>query len=186
MAKTKTEVEVITPIAREEIVLTKTELDAVLAARGQAVTGLAASSTDATAQQNLAEALIQAIRATQPPTKKTPFTRKQGSPFYHPDKPKLRRTMFQHGVEMNSNQLTKEEVELLNLVKPGSYCDGIVRVIKRKDRGIDIDYPIKTAAQRLKLINNFGITKLTDLLSRIIAEQTDPQKYARPEDEDDL
>jgi hypothetical protein len=60
-----------------------------------------------------------------------------------------------------------------------------VRVIKRRDGALDIDYPIKTAAQRLKLVNQFGITSFTGLLQRILDEKTNPAKYRRPDEDDE-
>lgn len=134
----------------------------------------------------LAQALITAIESTRPPTKKTPFTRKKGSPWDPPDgspKPKLKRVMMQHGMEINPDQVSSEEIELLNKIKPGRYCGGHIQVTRRKDRSYDIDYPIRTASQRLKLSNKFGITSLTSLLQRLIDEAADPAKYKGPDDD---
>lgn len=138
------------------------------------------------AVSDLAQALIQAINATKPPEKKTPFNRKRQGPFETKDgspKPKLKRVMYQHGVEMNPGTLFPEEIELLNKVKPGTYCEGHVRVIRRKDRSYDIDYPIRTAAQRLKVNNIIGATGLKALLNRLIEEANDPKRFKGPEDD---
>lgn len=138
------------------------------------------------AQQALADAFVQAIERTKPPTKKTvldykprtPWTPKDGSP-----KLKMKRRFFHHGLLLEHN-VSNEEISLLNQVKPGVYCDGFVRVVLRRDRGIDIDYPVKTASQRLRLVNQFGIRSFTELLQRIIDERANPTKYRKPEDAD--
>ena len=138
------------------------------------------------AVSDLAQALIQAINATKPPEKKTTINRKRQGPFETKDgtpKPRLKRVMYQHGVEMNPGTLFPEEIELLNKVKPGIYCNGFVRVIRRKDRSYDIDYPIRTAAQRLKINNIVGATGLKALLNRLIDEANDPKRFKGPEDD---
>ena len=137
------------------------------------------------AVSDLAQALIQAINATKPPEKKTPFNRKRQGPFETKDgtpKPRLKRVMYQHGVEMNPGTLFPEEIELLNKVKPGVYCNGLVRVLRRKDRSYDIDYPIRTAAQRLKVSNVIGKTGLKALLERLIDKANDPARFKGPDD----
>lgn len=140
------------------------------------------------AVSELANALITAINATKPPEKKTSFNRIKQGPFDPKPgqvKPKLRRVVHQHGIELHENMLLAEEIELLNKVKPGSYCNGFVRVIKRKDRSLDIDYPIKTASQRLKLVNSFGIRSLSELCQRLISEAADPNKFRGPDEDED-
>lgn len=165
--------------------LSKSEMDAILAAREK----LATSKNEPNVGiSELAQALITAIEATRPPAKKNPFNRKKGDPWQNKDgspKSVLRRKMYQHGMELDAAQLFSEQIDLLNKIKPGRYCDGYVHVIKRKDGGLDVDYPIKTAAQRLKLVNNFGITSFTDLLKRILDEKAEPTKYRHTNDEDD-
>lgn len=135
----------------------------------------------------LASALTIALKEAKGVEKKTVATRKRNTPWTPKDgspKLKLKRQMFHHGVGINPRRVSNEEIELLNKVKPGNYCDGFVRVTLRKDRGIDIDYPVKTASQRLKLVNQFGIRNFPELLQRIIDEAADPKKYRKPEDAD--
>ena len=132
----------------------------------------------------LAKALVQAIEITKPVAKKTTTTRKKGTPWTPKDgspKLKLKRKSYHHGLLME-NRLSNDEISLLNKIKPGTYCDGWVQVIKRKDKGINIDYPIKTSSQRLKLVNQFGIRNFKELLERIIDEQSNPTLYKVPED----
>lgn len=136
------------------------------------------------AQQALADAFVSAIERTKAPEKKTPFTRKQQTPWSPPPgvpRVKMKRKMFHHGIPLGEN-VSNEEIELMNKVKPGVYCGGFVRVTLRKDRGIDIDYPVKTASQRLRLVNQFGVRSFAELLERIIDEKANPSKYRSPED----
>lgn len=138
------------------------------------------------AQQALANALVSAIERTKAPTKKTVFSRKRQTPWTPPPgvpELKLKRKMYQHGI-LISGKVTNEEIDLLNKVRPGVYCDGYVRVNLRKDRGLDIDYPVKTNSQRLKLINQYGIRSFTELLQRIVDEKANPTRYRKPEDND--
>lgn len=168
-----------------QIELSPEEIQAVLKARENIKGNEPALNNVAIA--DLAAALTQALEAAKPPQKKTPFNRPRLGPFEAKDgrpKPKLKRAMYQHGVQFSEGTLTPEEIDLLNKVKAGSYCGGFVRVIKRKDRGLDIDYPIKTNSQRLKLINAFGIASLSDLCKRLIAEAERPELYKADTDDD--
>jgi len=164
-----------------QIELTPEEIQAVLKARENISGGLGNSDT----LKELTRAFIEAFNATKPPEKKTPFTRKKGGPWEPKDgkpKPKLRRVMYQHGIELQEAQLSPEEIDLLNKIKAGSYCGGHIRVIKRRDKSLDIEYPVRTASQRLKLVNSFGITSFASLLQRLITEAANPQQF---KDEDD-
>ncbi len=170
----------------EPMVLTADEIAAIQAIRAK--TAQQPAGEPSVAITDLAQALIQAINSTKPPDKKTVFNRKAGDPWRNKDgtpKPKLKRPLFQHAIEVSPAQLFSEQILLANQVKPGRYMEGHVRVTKRNDGGIDIDYPIKTAAQRLKLVNTFGIRNFTDLLQRLIDEKANPAKYRRPEEDED-
>ena len=142
------------------------------------------STTPTQAQQNLADAFVAAIERTRKPEKKTianrvkntPWTPKDGSP-----RAKLKRKMYHHSIQI-AEHLTNEEIMLLNKIRPGYYCAGFVRVVARKDRGIDVDYPVKTASQRLRLVNQFGIRSFKELLERIVDEYENPTKYKTQED----
>jgi hypothetical protein len=91
--------------------------------------------------------------------------------------------MYHHGIPLTT-RISNEEIELLNKVKPGMYLDGFVKVYKRKDQGIDIDYPVKTNSQRLRLSNQYGITSFEGLLKRIVDEGLNPQNYKKTDDLD--
>jgi hypothetical protein len=140
----------------------------------------------------LAQALVAAIEATKGPQKKSVFTRKKGTPWTPPPgvaRLKPKRKMFHHGMliadpsdPLTYTRLSNDEIELLNQIKLGSYCSGWVKVYRRKDRGVDIEYPIRTAAQRLKLVNEFGIRNFRELLENIIREGNAPKKT----EDDDL
>lgn len=141
-------------------------------------------TTRVEAQADLAAALAAAIRMTQPVAKKTVATRVKNTPWTPKDgspRAKMKRKFYQHGIPIGP-RLFNEEIELLNQIKPGYYCDGVVKVTLRKDRGIDVDYPVKTASQRLRLVNQFGITNFASLLRRIIDEKKNPKNYRRSDD----
>lgn len=136
---------------------------------------------------DLAQALITAIETTRPPSKKTPFTRVKKNPYFPTDgspRAALKRPVFQHGIELNTDHLYNKDIEGLNKVKPGAYCGGWIRVMKRRDGGLDISYPVRTVAQRLKL-SNFGITDFSKLVERLLDERANPAQYRRADDDDD-
>jgi hypothetical protein len=176
MAKTKT------------IRVTEEEHAALQALREGAKAADAVAKTEGVtdAQQALADAFVSAIERTRPAEKKTVATRKKQTPWTPaPGEPqvKMKRVFYQHGIPLAGN-VNNKTITLLNQVRPGHYCDGNVRVTLRKDRGIDISYPIRTASQRLKLVNGYGIRSFDELLQRIIDEKANPSKYRSPEDAD--
>ena len=123
--------------------------------------------------QELANAFTAAMNAAKPREKKnifnyqrvTPWTPTDGSP-----KLTLKRKMYQHGIPINENRVTNEEIQLLNKLRPGTYCDGFITVVRRRDKGLNIDYPFKTPAQRLQLVNSFGVRNLSELVQRCLTE----------------
>jgi len=127
----------------------------------------------------LAAALVQAINASKPKEKKTfatrvpktPWTPKDGSP-----KLKLKRKAFQHGLAVDEGKLSNSEITGFNNLRPGRFLNNLVLVTRRRDKGIDITYPVKTAAQRLKLVNQFGVRNLTELLTMCAEEAKNPKK----------
>lgn len=138
--------------------------------------------------EKLISALVQAIQLTKPVEKKNAINRKPGSPWDNPDgnkKIKLKRKMFQHGHPMDSDLLDSEEIELLNKLKVGLYFNGWVKVYKRKDSGIDIDYPIKTTSQRMKLLGMLKGEGLKGLLRQCIEEANNPVRdtIANPDED---
>lgn len=138
------------------------------------------------AHRQLADAFVEAIERTKPPVKKTVANRKENTPWTPADgapKLKMKRQFHHHGMRISDN-VSNEEIALLNQLKPGSFCDGFVRVTLRKDKGIDIDHPIRTAAQRLKLVNSYGIRSFAELLQRCIDEKQNPRKYRTADDMD--
>lgn len=133
----------------------------------------------------LARALIQAIDATKPVLAKNIRTRKPNTPWTPKDgspKVKLKRLCYQHGLLIEPTRQTNDVLDLLNQLRPGNFCNGYVKVIRRRDKGIDIDYPIKTASQRLRLVNEFGIRNFKELLQRCITESQQPKKDAFADD----
>jgi hypothetical protein len=137
-----------------------------------------------TASSELAQALVEAINITKPEAKRTISTRKKNTPWTPKDgspKLKLKRKSHLHGILQVESRLSNEEIDLLNKVKPGVYCDGYVKVLRRKDRGIDIDYPVRTASQRLRLINDYGIVSFKTLLEHLVTEGVNPKKVETEE-----
>ena len=173
--------------------LSEEEREAILAIRSSRTAQAAAPSADpAIPVGDLAKALIQAIEATRPPEKKTTANRKKGNPWLPKDgspKLKMKRTYYQHGMEIDPDTVPNEVIERLNKMKPGTYCGGWVKVKKTQSGGLNIDYPIRTSAQRLKL-NDFyagypGETGFSRFLARLLDEKTDPAKYRDPSEDED-
>jgi hypothetical protein len=142
-------------------------------------------------QQELAAAIVEAIRSTSPLVRKTQFNKQSKNPWTPKDgspKPRLKRKAYHHGLLLGdpsevNNRLLPEEIELFNKLKPGTYCDGFVKVIRRRDKGIDIDYPVRAAAQRLRLVNDFGIRSFKELLQRCVEEAAAPKKTSEEDDD---
>lgn len=140
-------------------------------------------------QSELAAAIVAAVQATKPVEKKNPFNRVVRTPWTPKDgskKLKLKRKMYHHGLLVNEDILSNREVELCNKVRIGKYCDGYVNIVRRRDRGVDIDYQVKTASQRLRLVNQFGIRNLSELLEYCIQEAEAPKKPEIDQDGDAL
>ena len=143
------------------------------------------TDTAVTAQTQLVSALVTAINATKPEVKKTAVNRVKNTPWSPPPgvpRSKMKRKFFHHALPLGS-RVSNEEIDLLNQIRPGTYCDGYVKVNKRRDKGLDIDYPVKTAAQRLKLVNQFGVRTFKELLQRIVDEGANPKAFKTEEDE---
>lgn len=181
------------PKGQTQLELTPEEIKAILAVRSRqtapdAIEEPKPAKEPVVGISELAAALVQAIETTRPPQKKTVFNRIKRNPWAPKDgSPKImsfKRPMFHHGIPINPKTTTNENCKLLDKIKPGTYCNGHITVRKRKDNGYDIDYPVRTAAQRLKL-NQFGITSFESLLQRLIDERSDPKRYAQPEDVED-
>lgn len=130
-----------------------------------------------TSADALVKALVQAIQLTKPIEKKNAVNRKPGSPWDMKDgskKPKLKRKMYQHGILIDPDILFPAEIELLNKVKVGRFLGNWVKIFRRKDHGIDIDYPVKTASQRMKSSGLFR--SLSELAEKCIEEAANPVK----------
>lgn len=158
--------------------LTMEQIAAIVAAVSAANSG----STDA-----IARAMVEAINIAKPKEKKNAANRTINNPWTPKDgakKLKLKRKAHQHGVLLDEALLTNEQIALFNKLRPGTFLNGSVRVVRRKDRGIDLDYPIKTASQRLRLVNQFGIRTIDELLERCIYEAENPVKEAVDADGD--
>lgn len=171
-------------VTEEEMAILEQLRNGVLETTAPVATASEVIASDA--QKALADAFVSAIERTRPVEKKTVFTRKKNTPWTDKNgapQLKLKRKMYQHGILLDG-KLTNEEIDLLNRVKPGQYCEGWVKVFVRKDRGLDIDYPVRTNAQRLKMVNQYGIRSFAELLQRLVDEKSNPTKYRKPEDTD--
>lgn len=105
-----------------------------------------------------------AIQKSKPIEKKTTATRKPGDPWQPTDGSKkltLKRKMYLHSIPIDPDFNDNATIDALNHLKVGRYLGDWVKVYKRKDQGIDIDYPIKTASQRMRLAS-MGITEQRD------------------------
>ena len=176
----------------EQIQLSPEEIQAILTTRERLTnpTPVASSEPEKFALSQLADAFMQAMNAVKPVEKKTIMTRKKLNPWTPKDGSakilEFRRPMYHHGIPIEAKFTYNEACQLLDKIKVGTYCDKLVTVRKRKDGGLDIDYPIRTAAQRLKVLPYTAGRGFLGLLERIIAERADPKKYyTGSPDEDD-
>lgn len=135
--------------------------------------------TEQSPASELAKALREVIEATRPAEKKNAFTRVKNTPWTPKDgspKLKLKRKLYQHNIPVNEEKLTNEQIALANKLRPGVYFDGWVKVIRRRDKGINVEYPVRSAQQRLKLSSVYGVRSFTELLQRINDEAVRPRK----------
>jgi len=96
-------------------------------------------------------------------------------------KVKLRAPFYQNGVMVRLDQLTDEQVTLINQLKPGRFNNRKWEIVKRRDRSIDFRYPNKTVEQRMQ--NNMVARDLTGMLQLILTE-AETQKARRKAGED--
>jgi hypothetical protein len=171
------------------------EYAAIYAAREQLLAGGEVSPMESTpsadansagSMSQLTKAFADAINATRPPDKITVANRKARTPWTPPEgvpRSKFKRRFYHHGISLlDGDILSNEEIDLLNEIRPGIYMDGNVTVKLRKDRGVDIDYKVSTASDRLKLVNRYKVTSFADLLSRIVEEHNNPEQYRKPDE----
>lgn len=88
-------------------------------------------------------------------------------------KAKLSRDYFQNGFKLNAEDLSNEQIDLLNRVsRSGRYIDRKVELIVRDEGAetvVEIRYANKTADQRMALREN--IRNFTDLLKQVVDAQ---------------
>lgn len=121
----------------------------------------------------IANAISKGVAATRPKEKKNVFNRKKNTPWTPKDgetKLTLKAKLHQHNIEIPVDRLSNKQIELANKLRPGRYGNGHFNVIRRRDRGINIEYPIRSVSQRLQLISKFGIRNFTELLEYLVAE----------------
>jgi hypothetical protein len=99
-------------------------------------------------------------------------------------KVKLKQPFHQNGVLIRIDQLTDEQVELVNQLKPGRYNSRKWEIVKRRDRSIDFRYPNKTIEHRMQTASQAG--DLTGMLKMILTEaETIKARRKAGEDVDD-
>lgn len=153
---------------------------------------MAAKKIEAPVQSSaieIAEAIRAVVEAVKPKEKKTIVTRKAQTPWTPPEgvpRLKLKRKIFQHSLPVYEDRLTNEQIEALNKLKPGTYFDGWVKVNQRRDKGLDIDYPVKNVQQRLKLTSVYKVTSFLDLIQKLNAEAAKPKKSEFDPNQDDF
>lgn len=175
-------------IVAPELQLTSAETQAILKSR-ELTPPAADQTTTQSSVDVLAAALIKAINITKPKEKINPANRVPRTAWSPPPgvaKAKLKRKSYQHGIPIDPDMITNEEINLLNQLKPGLYCDGWVKVIRRRDRGINVEYPVKTAAQRLRLTSQFGVRNLKELLELLIYQAANPKTREEVDADGDL
>ena len=181
------------PIANDAVVVEQFQLSddekaAILALR-QNKTSTKAEPTVGLSE--LAQALVSAIETTRPNQKKSIMDRKKLNPWTPKDgSPKItsfKRPMYHHSLLIDPKTTYNEDCLLLDKVRPGKYVNGIVSVTKRRDGGLDIDYPIRTNAQRLKFLGLLDKRSFNGLLSQIVKEGEEKRKRIRERTaEDDM
>jgi hypothetical protein len=126
---------------------------------------------------DLAQALMLLMNQMRP-QKKTIADRVPGGPFAAPPgkvKLKLKRKMYLHNVPIDDEVLTNAEIEAFNQLRPGKYFNGLVDVSRRRDRGINIEWPFKGSANQMRLQSETRYTDLADLLGKMVAEGSKPK-----------
>lgn len=126
----------------------------------------------------IAAATTRAIQATKPIVKKTILDYKGDTPWRSRDvtQLKLKRRMFQHGQLIDPEMVSNEEITLMNKLRPGTYFDGFVRVERRRDKGLNFTWPLKTADQKIHLAMKYGCITVPQILQHCIDEAAAPKK----------
>lgn len=127
----------------------------------------------------LADALVQAINLTKPRAKKTVVNYDPQTPWSPPSgevKHRLKRKAYQHGILLDDAKLTNEQIDLFNKLRPGVFGNGFFRVTRRRDKGIDLDYPFRTPAQRMRVSSEFGLRDVNEVLQFCIDESLRPKR----------
>lgn len=131
--------------------------------------------------RDLAAAIVTAVNATQPPRQMSSEEYEKSSSNKHRDKGTLKRRAYQNGFLLDEGTLSKDQIEMLNIIKPGIYCQGKVIVTATQDgqafSAIDIQYANRTPDQRMEFKTYFP--SFSHLLASILKEQTANTKAAQ-------
>lgn len=127
-----------------------------------------------TATAELAEAIVGAVNASQGP-KKIGHARYMRERSLHRGKGFLARKVFQNGIEVSEDQISKDAIAMLNALEPGNYAEGLVQVIPTRAgdsmSGIDIVYSNKTVDERIRFATRFPSFEI--LVSSLLKERRD-------------
>lgn len=98
----------------------------------------------------------------------------------------FRRNTFMHGIALNPNTHTEEDIELFNKLKPGRYLGRRVEVQRDAQGGINLTWAGKALDQRMQMYSEFPTTNA--MLKAIVAERAlkeEQRRLGRFEDDDD-
>lgn len=125
----------------------------------------------------VATATVQAHREARAEERPIEIRRSSRTSAFNPTggpRPSLKRTTIFCGSEQQESNLTNEEIDLFNRLKPGRYNKGKWQVISRDDgmneTHIDVRIPISTTDQRMELPGS-----LVDILNKLIRENEAPR-----------
>lgn len=122
---------------------------------------------------DLAAALVQAINLTKPKAKKAPGVdydpKNPWSPKPGEPRAKMKRKAYIHGIAQG-DQWPNSTIELFNQIRPGTYINGLVKITRRRDKGINLDWAFKSPEQRLRLLMAGGFTSLDQILQACLTE----------------
>lgn len=134
---------------------------------------------------DLAAALVHAINLTKPKAKKQPGVdydpKNPWAPKLGEARSKLKRKAFIHGIAQG-DQWANSTIDLFNQIRPGTYVNGLVKITRRRDKGINLDWAFKSPEQRLRVLMAGGFTHIDQLLQACLTEAK--TKALTPETDD--
>lgn len=116
----------------------------------------------------LANAIVAAVNANQGPRKigVARFLRERS---LHRGKGYLTRAVQQNGIDLDESMLNADGIKMLNVLKPGMYCNGVFVVIGLQNNGINITYNNKSPDDRWNLRSAYPT--FNNMLAAMLREQ---------------